>query len=161
MAIFGIGAGRMELQLERNEFRPGETIVGTAKLQINEQLKARGVKARLWAERTRRTGKHTYVDILFDREIVLDSAEQYSPGVPKAYNFQFEIPIGVLSEAQFGQGVVGGAMGFLKDMANSGIRWYVQAKLDLPMALDVSAKRQINVQPRPQGTAMPQDAIQN
>jgi hypothetical protein len=158
MSIFGIGAGKMELQLDRFDFHPGEKLSGIAKLQVNEPLKARGVKVVFWAERP--SSKNT-TTIIYRREIVLDNSQQYMPNMPKSYNFELEIPVGIIFENNYGQGFFGSIMNLLQSMGNNNIRWFVQAKLDLEMAFDVSATKQIRVTPRPNSGIPGQGTIQN
>jgi hypothetical protein len=82
-------------------------------------------------------------------------------GIPKIYDFQFEIPEQIISENNFGQGVFGSAMSWLQNMTNNTIKLFVQAKLDLEMAFDVSATQQIRVVPRINYYSHSQGAIQN
>ncbi len=46
MSVFGIGAGKMELRLNKIAFHPGEKIEGTARLTASEEVKARGLEKR-------------------------------------------------------------------------------------------------------------------
>lgn len=151
MAILGIGAGKMELRLNRTDLHPGETVEGTATLAMNEQMNARGVFAEFWAERTERRGKSSYARILYKKEERLDTEKLYNPGRQVQYQFKFNVPEGILNASESGNDLIGGVMGFLREMGNNGIRWYVKVKLDLPMAFDVSKTIQIKVTLRSRG----------
>ena len=148
MSILGINAGKMELRLNGTSFRPGDTISGNSRLTLNEPIKARGVIIEFWAERQKRRGKSSYTEIIFKEARQMDSEREYNPHEgPKSYDFSFTVPGGILSEQQFGSDLIGGVMGFMRDMGNRGIKWFVAAKLDVPMAFDVSAKQAVFVTP--------------
>lgn len=151
MSFLGIGVGKIELRLNGTAFHPGDTIQGNARLTLNEPVKARGVMAEFWAEKDRSSGKSRHTDILFTDRRQLDSEREYSQyeGL-KSYDFSFTVPTGIFSELQFSEGLFGSIMGFFRDMANKNIRWYVSVKLDVPMAIDVSAKQRLTVTPAPQ-----------
>ena len=51
MAFLGLGAGKMDLILNKSEYHPREIIEGTAVLTVKETLKARGVIATIDATR--------------------------------------------------------------------------------------------------------------
>lgn len=156
MSILGIGAGKIELQLNGTDFHPCDTIEGTANIILNNEVKARGVTAELIASRTeqrydtfsRRSRSQTIV--LHHEEQSLDSEKLYKAGTPMRYTFKFIVPKGILNDSMVKEGLVGGAMGFFRDMGNKAINWEVKVKLDVPMAFDVSKSRQIRVRLGPQ-----------
>lgn len=150
MSLLGIGAGKMELRLNRIEFHPGETIEGAASLTLNEQVKARGAVAEFWAEITQSRGKSSYTKILYKKEERLDTEKEYRSGVPMRYEFKFVVPEGILKATGQGNGLLGKIGDFFSKMSNNSIRWYVTAKLDVPMAFDVSARQQLRVTLAPQ-----------
>ena len=50
--MFGIGDGKMELQLKNLNVAPGNTLEGTATLTLNKDVKGKEVVAILFAEET-------------------------------------------------------------------------------------------------------------
>jgi len=148
VAILGIGAGKFELTLDKAEYHPRDVVQGKAVLKLNENIKARGVIATIEATRTRNSGKHTYTDTLFHDERKLDGEKEYfSTRGLMEYSFQFTIPTGVISEAAFNPGIIGGVMGFFRDSVKNSRKWVVSIKLDMAMAFDVSATKSIRVTP--------------
>ncbi len=160
MSILGIGAGKIELRLNRTDLHPGEVIEGSASLSLNEPIKARGVMVEFWAQKRERRGKSSYTRILYKKEERLDSEKEYRAGMPMQYQFKFTVPDGILNTTQYDSGLIGGVMGFLRDMGNNGIQWFVAAKLDVPMAFDVSARQQLRVTLRPSIVGVPPTTMQ-
>ncbi|MEM0359885.1 MAG: hypothetical protein QXK06_00930 [Candidatus Diapherotrites archaeon] len=151
--LFGLGKGKIELTLEKFNFSPGDTIKGRIVLSMNKPTKARGIKARLWGERTitrtsyynsgPRTEKRN--QIIFNFELPLDGEKEYSSG---EYEFEIKVPNNILQSQQAPDGVIGElakAAAFLGGSFASQPRWYLEAKLDIPGGMDVSKRVQINI----------------
>ncbi len=153
MSVLGISTGKMELRLNRIDLHPGEMVEGTASLSLNEPVKARGVVAEFWAQRQERRGKSSYTIILYKKEERLDTEKEYRAGVPMRYEFKFTVPEGILKDPGHGDGLLGKIGGFFSQMRNNSIRWHVSAKLDVPMAFDVSARQQLRITLAPRAAA--------
>ncbi len=162
MAIFGIGAGKMELSLNGTNYRAGDTITGNARLTINDPIKAHGVLVSFWGERKVRSYKFSSgrgrpaetTEILFKVEKKVDDERQYQKTVqPVSYDFSLQIPENALQKVELGDGIIGKVVGALQQMSQGSIRFYVQAKLDIPMGFDVSKKIEVFVTPK---STMPQ-----
>ncbi len=151
MAILGLGAGKMELRLNRTELHPLDMVEGTATLSMNAEAQAHGVVAEFWAQIQRGSGKHRHTEILHRQEKRLDGERNYSQYEgQKQYAFTFQIPQGILMQTPRGNDFVGGIFGWLEENRNNSVEWYVSVKLDIPMAFDVSAKQQLRVTLAPQ-----------
>ena len=149
------------MTLNGTNYRGGDTIMGNARLTINDPVKARGVLATFWGERhvtTYRGGKPTTsTEILFNVEKNLDTEREYQKTQqPISYDFALQIPENVLQKIDLGDGLMGKVAGALQQMSQGSIRFYVKAKLDIPMGFDVSKKIEVFVTPK---SAMPQGIV--
>jgi hypothetical protein len=150
MAILGIGAGSMELNVNKIEYTEGETITGRATIKLKENVKARGVYVEFWAEKkeTDSDGDGTTTRVLHKQSLKLDEEREYRLGETKFYEFSFQIPSTILQKPSKAGGLLNGAINFFKNSSNKNISWYIQAKLDQPMAFDVAKKMKIIVKPQ-------------
>ncbi len=150
MAILGIGAGSMELTINRIEYTEGETITGRASLQLKENVKARGLFIEFWAEKkeTDSDGEGTHTIVLHKQSLKLDDEKEYKIGENKFYEFNFQIPTTILQKPSKEGGLLNGAMNFFKNSSNKNISWFVEAKLDQKMAFDIRKKMKIIVKPQ-------------
>jgi hypothetical protein len=146
---FILPPGKMELTLEKLNFARGETIKGHAKLTTQRPIKARGVFVRIYAvEESRGTKGSTSTRTVFDFQQPLEQGEkEYSGG---EYDFELVVPGGtgaqmpqLPQEAQMAVAALGmlGGIG----MRTSFVKWFVEARLDIPGGRDVSRRVQINV----------------
>lgn len=137
--------GNIELQLEKYNLSPGDTIKGEVLLKLKKPVHARALKIRFIGEQvTRKTslsGTHvssssqkTYV-----HKFVMspDGEKEY---FNENYSFEITIPKDIIQRAT---APPEGAIGDLVKAAqipsgvNRRIDWYVEAKLDVPKGLDV------------------------
>ncbi|HID25800.1 MAG TPA: hypothetical protein EYP23_05005 [Thermoplasmata archaeon] len=137
--------GNIELQLEKYNLSPGDTIKGEVLLKLKKPVHARALKIRFIGEQvTRKTslsGTHvssssqkTYV-----HKFVMspDGEKEY---FNENYSFEITIPKDIIQRAT---APPEGAIGDLAKAAqipsgvNRRIDWYVEAKLDVPKGLDV------------------------
>jgi hypothetical protein len=83
---------------------------------------------------------------IYDFKQPLDKPKEYMPGQPLTYKFQIKIPANVLNQASIdgALGKVVKAAQFLQGTTTR-IRWYLRANLDVPMAIDVSKKINLNI----------------
>ncbi|MCR4335061.1 MAG: arrestin family protein [archaeon] len=150
--VFGFGAGKIDLKLEKTVFNPGETIQGEVFLKVNKPTKAKGVKVVLRAtmETTSYShGKRTNrTETLYNFEQEMDVEREYDPSDgERTYKFQLQVPTNIGNKPDFGNE----ALGQLMNVANmfsgrsSQVKWLLTAKLDIPMGFDVSKTVQISV----------------
>jgi len=143
---FLLPPGKMELTLEKLNFTRGEKVKGHAKLTTERPIKARGVFARIYAEEETHGSKSTNTHVIFDFQQPLEQGEkEYSAG---DYDFELRIPAGA-NAPQLPQGAET-AVAALNMIAGTGfkttfVKWYVEAKLDIPGGRDVGKRLQINV----------------
>lgn len=148
--MFGFGKGKIDLKLEKLNFKPGETIKGTVSLELKEPIQARGLKVLFYGiAKQSQTGfsssggvKHrSNTKKIHNFEMTLDGEKEYKQG---EYNFKIAIPQNAVPKMP--SGALGGmvqAAQFLGAVPN--IKWFVEAKLDIPKGFDVRKKIQINI----------------
>jgi hypothetical protein len=143
--MLGFGKGKMSLVLDKTNFKFGETINGKAKLELNEPVKARGVtvyfygieKTSYYSDGRRQSDSRTVNRI----EVKLEEGEkEYSS---KEYEFEIGIP-------QYASGSTGAKLELGPLSLNLGgktitVKWFLEAKLDIPMGFDVAKKIQLNI----------------
>lgn len=151
--VFGLFEGSIEIALKKYNFGFGETIEGTANLKLSKEKKARRVVVTVLAEKkvTRydSKGSHTSTETLFSQEAVLDGEKTYTP--PGAsYDFKIQLPPQGFQSAPSMNGALGTAVKAAQFFASSSfasqVYWFVEAKLDVPMGIDIGKKVQITVQ---------------
>jgi len=139
--VFGIGEDWIELVLDRQDYRPGDTMKGQLRLTLGKPKKARGLRVQFYGEATQGSGKHRHTRRVYGQTVRLGGEQEYPAGTA-TYDFEFRLP--VLANTMSGGGVVGSVFNFLAD-SFSNTKWYVDASLDVPMALDINKKMRINL----------------
>lgn len=151
--MFGFGKGKIEIQLDKFNFSPGETIEGTISLKLKKPLKGNELSVRMYGEqksssmgldgrRSSRTVK------IYDFKQPLDGEKEYEAGEqPLVYPFKIKIPAQILEQKKAPEGKLGTVMQAAKFLSGGATRisWYLQAQLDIPKAIDMRKKVQINL----------------
>jgi len=144
--MFGIGAGKIELKLEKTTFSPGETIEGQLLLSLNGPVKAKGVFVKLYAEQSFRQKDKIETRRVYEFPLQLDGEKEYPKTTePLSYDFQIKVPESAgqvqqrpsLSIGPITIGIGSGAVGPLK--------WFVEGQLDIPLAFDIRNRVQLNI----------------
>lgn len=133
----------IEVKTEKQRYKPGESVSGTVSIKARSPIRARVLSASLIGEEwvnvscgsgKSRKGKWDEV-ILFRNDSALGSEKEYGN---QAYSFSFEIPANapptISASDAFGAETGGG------------LRWYVEAKLNLPNAPDIKGRAYIFVE---------------
>jgi len=147
--LFGFGKGKIEVVLENYNFSSGETIKGKVILELKEPLRAKALKVGLIGEkivyeRTSQGRDVPRIIHIYSFEMPLDGEKEYLNG---EYNFEIKIPADILQSRKPN---ILGDIDFIKGglritSTNERLSWYVIAKLDIPMGIDVSKKVQVNI----------------
>ena len=148
MGLFG--PEKIVLTLEKYDYKPGETIKGTVKLQLNKPMNAHKLDVgfigrKIQQQSSIRGGsyhKSTGYSTVYDFHIPLGGEQEYLEGV---FPFEIKIPTNILEVESPLQGNVATAVNVLKTLSgvSSRVEWIVVARLDLPLKLDVSASQKI------------------
>lgn len=156
MGLFG--PEKILLHIEKFDYKPGETIKGTVKLQLKKPLNARKLEVGLMGRKieqqsgirigmspgSHKTGyqKSTQYSTVYDFQIPLCGEQEYLEGL---FPFEIKIPDNILQENATSQGNVATAVNVLKTLSgvSSRVEWMVVARLDVPLKLDVSKSQKI------------------
>jgi hypothetical protein len=148
MGLFG--PEKIVLTLEKYDYKPGETIKGTVKLQLNKPMNAQKLNVgfigrKIQQQSSYRSGnyqKSTEKSTIYDFHIPLGGEQEYKEGV---FPFEIKIPENILQEDSSLHGNMAAAVNVLKVISgvSSRIEWMVVARLDLPLKLDISASQKI------------------
>jgi len=160
--LFGFGKGKVEIQLEKFNFKPGETITGTVKLLLKKPVQARQLRVVFYGiQNTRNTGislagsnncrvgsnnyrNRNNSSVVHKFEMSLDGEKEYAGG---EYPFSINIPASLLDRGAKPDGALGTALQAAQFLSGSvtSLKWFVESSLDMPMGLDISKKVQVNI----------------
>lgn len=150
--MFGLfSKGKMEIKLTNYNYRPGEVIEGTLAFKLKKPYEINAVNIRLYGEvrtTTMRSGKtNTSYERVFDFSQPLEGPKSLIQNTQYEYPFKINVPGDVLSKPQMPQGAVGAVLNTLQYMARTAtnIRWYVEGRVDIPKAIDMTKKVQVNI----------------
>jgi hypothetical protein len=146
------GKGKMEIQVSRVNYHPGDMISGYVTLAMKKLVKGREVDISLIGEQTidkptADDSNNTETRRIYDFKLKLDGEKEYD----SEYNYKFEImiPPDILARQQMPE--IGGALGqglkIMQSFSRMNVRtnWYLHAKLDIPGGIDVGKKVQITI----------------
>jgi len=139
--------GKIKLDIgNKREFSRGEIIKGKVYLTLKKNVKARGVKVRLIAEREERKMERdrveTYWKEFYRQEVELDEEKEYQKG-DYEYEFEIKIPKNIpptVKPPAFSLSL-SGMLNLLGTPRP--IRWKIAAVLDIPLGFDISDKKDI------------------
>jgi hypothetical protein len=151
MGLFG--KDKITLTLEKYDYKPGDKIKGTVKLNLKKPTKARKLEVSFIGTKTdKQTGmgigptasnnRQTRTIKVYDFTIPLDGEKNYQE---EEYSFEIKIPDDIHQTAQKLNGKIGTAITALKTISGvySRVDWYVKSELDVPMSLDVKKSQKI------------------
>lgn len=141
--VFGIGEGKVELELESADVASGGTIKGKLKLELNKPKQAKELRVELIGEQWRtQRGKRRKVQV-YKFKKVLSGEQTYESG---EHSFELKAPVKSDLEKKAEEGVAGAILGAARLLgATSPIEYYVVGTLDLPMSMDINKKVQIAI----------------
>lgn len=141
--VFGIGEGKIKLELNTHDVGSGQKISGKLKLELNSPKKAKELRVELIGEqRQTRQGKSKKV-VVYRFKQALGGEQEYSGG---EYEFSLQAPATTEIEQNMQGGAAGALLGVAKLLgAIRPIEYYVVGTLDLPMSMDINNKVQIAV----------------
>jgi len=152
MGLFG--PDKITFTLDKYDYKPGDKITGSVKLNLKKSTSARKLEIALIGKRktTSRTSKGTQTnyEVVYNFSVPLGGEQEYQDG---QYNFSIPIPDDILHEKSQRQRAqeqleekLGAAGTFISAVAMGGrsrINWSVKAQLDVPMKLDIKKSQDI------------------
>lgn len=151
MGLFG--PPKITLMLEKYSFNPGEKVKGTITLNLKKSTYARKMFVSLEGMKKERHGSNTSWKRVYDFDMPISGEKEY-----QSDTIQFELPIppDILNPRSAQKAIqnaledkLGGAGSVLSALTvgTSNIKWKIIAQLDVPKALDVKAKQDIQLYP--------------
>jgi hypothetical protein len=157
------GKGQINISIQRTNYAPGDTISGSVALTLKKPVKAREVSISLVGEQknTRVGGMGASKEMstttqrirIYDFKVQLDSEKEYAQG--REYPFEIKIPADILStrpqipelEGKLGQGlkIVQAAAAMTGAIPFQQTKWYLLAKLDIPLGLDIKKTADVTI----------------
>ena len=152
MGLFG--PEKITFTLEKYDYKPGEKINGSVKINLKKPTNARKLEIALIGKRktTTRRGNQTQTNYqtVYNFRVPLGGEQEYQNG---EYNFSIPIPNDILQEKSQRQvineqleeklGAAGSFIGAIAMGGHSRINWSVHAQLDVPMKLDIKKSQDI------------------
>ncbi|MGV8176702.1 MAG: hypothetical protein ACP5NX_02815 [Candidatus Bilamarchaeaceae archaeon] len=148
----------LAIRLDATSYPPGSTVRAEIMLRMSRPMEARGLRARIWCVETERKTSSRVMD-------TYDYREDASVGVPRSTHMRTSTTIvektiyseekEVSGRGEFGSGahevefrIPATASATKHSFGNDGKKavWMIEAKLDIPTALDVRATREIIVE---------------
>jgi hypothetical protein len=160
MGLFGIGDGKMDLQLKSANVTPGGTLEGTASLTLNKDVKGKSVIAVLFAEQQERfigpRGQpETRTIKVYSKTENLDGEKLYTKANGAYdYKFNFVVPQTGPSATRSPSAAVGAMEMLAGGLAMGGfgggmsmVRWYVKVELihDAMLSFPIAKTQEINI----------------
>ncbi len=162
--MFGFGKGKIEVKLEKFNFKPGETIKGKVLVKMKKPTKARALKVIFLGTKTNSSGvsigggvsvnasfgsknrqkQKTTTEIIHKFEMPLDGEKEYSEA---EYPFEILVPADILSRGSGPGGNLGTAVQAIQFLSGNSARidWSIQAVMDIEGSFDVNKKLQVNI----------------
>jgi len=148
--VFGIGEGKIELELDSHNVSPGGKLSGKLKLELNSPKKAKELRVELLGKQKRTTTNfrtkesETETVIVFRSKQILGGEQEYTSG---EYEFELDAPPKLEQNEQVPQeGLAGAIVGAAKVLKSlNPITYSVVASLDIPMSMDINKKVRVSV----------------
>ena len=157
MGLFG--PDKITLMLEKYDYKPGDIIKGTVKLNLKKPMNARKLEIAFIGRKISKQssmavgpmvtggsrGRHsssTQYQTVFDFKIPISGEKEYQN---EEYPFEIKIPSNILQDNPTLEGKLGQAATAVKMLSgvSSRIDWIVKAQLDVPKKLDIKKSQKI------------------
>ncbi|HLC36816.1 MAG TPA: hypothetical protein VJK05_04395 [archaeon] len=145
--MFGLAPGKIEIQLNKTNFKSGETIKGKLKLDLNKPVDARELRIVFRGEQERteyfQGRRQTRTQVIHEFKLSLGGQQTYSSG-----EYEFEIQVPSIPAPKAPEGILGTVMNAASFLGGPSMRvkWFLDSSLDIPGGIDVSKKVQVSVE---------------
>ena len=149
--MLGFGKGKMEIKIDKTTFSPGEVIKGTVLVSLKKPQKAKELSVTFYGEEEIRQSydedNTTRTRKLYEFKQHLDDEKEYNAGQDLTYNFEIKISDDLLQQGMPKKGVLGALskVGKFMSRSRSRVYWYLFARLDIPWAVDVKKRVQVQI----------------
>ena len=150
MGLFG--PDKITMNLEKYDYKPGETIKGTIKLNLKKPISARKMEVSFIGKRKEQyrdsNGKHTKTTKVFNFTMPLGYEKEYQK---ENFDFEIKIPSDVVKQTKApNTPELDGNLGKLVAVGTAfagnryyPVEWMVHAQLDVPLKFDVKKTQKI------------------
>ncbi|MBD3398506.1 hypothetical protein GF412_04745 [Candidatus Micrarchaeota archaeon] len=141
--VFGIGEGKIGMELNTHDVSSGGKISGRLRLELNSPKHAKELRVELIGEQRRTRRGKSRKEVVYRFKQVLDGEKEYTGG---EYDFELQAPVKSELEKEMQEGAAGALLGAAKMLgAISPVEYYVVGTLDIPMSMDINKRVQIAV----------------
>ena len=148
--MFGFGKGNLEIQINKLNFSPGETIDGNVLLKLNKPVKAKELSIRFYGDErvprmTHKGRPSTKTIIVYEFKQSLDGEKKYPANEELIYPFKIKIPPNVPRQTA-PHDAIGTVLQTAQLLSGArGVCWYLVSNLNIPWAFDIDKKVQITI----------------
>lgn len=159
--VLGFGKGKIELNLGKTQYYPGEMVTGKIFLNLKKPIPAKGLKVYFIAKKITKSGDGSYREYLMhNSELSIGGEKEY---YTNNYSFEFKIPENILNIVKnwWDDKIQNSPDGFMKNMAISAMKsdwikkqlmgrdeFIVESILEIPKGKDIKGKFLINIMER-------------
>lgn len=146
MGLFGFGDVKIELDLPSMNIQPNSEFKGTAILTLNKDINAKGVIARLFAQKmvlTPMARNMRVPAVVYQEQKNLDIEKTYlKQNSPIRYDFNFSVPAQSQATTSSNPPLFSPLEGLKSPEEQPGpVKWYIEVKFDIPHALEVAVSK--------------------
>ena len=138
----GIGVGEVAIELDKYKLAPGDSVTGTIKLVLSEEVEAERLVVALVGTLRGDGDDETF----FELETELAGAQTYADG---SYPFDIQIPADAIAPTESSQGFIGDLAKTVEALASGSKRpakWRVIAGLEIPWKRNIVSKVDITIE---------------
>jgi len=156
--VLGFGKGKIELNLSKTQYCPGENVTGKIFLNLKKPISAKGLKVYFVAKKITRTGDGSFKEnLVYNSEISIEGEKEY---YTNTYSFEFNIPenILVIVNNWLDDKIKNSPDGFMKDMMINAMEkdwvkkrfmvrdeFIIESILEVPKGKDIKEKTLIDI----------------
>ena len=114
--VLGFGKGKIELNLSKTQYYPGEMVTGIIFLNLKNPIPAKGLKVYFIVKKITRTGDGSFKEnLVYNSELSVGGEKEY---YTNNYSFSFKIPENILDIVNnwWKDKIENSPNGFMKDM---------------------------------------------
>ena len=143
--VFGFGKGKMEILLNKNDYKPGDMIIGDINLELKKPMQAKELKISFIAEKEYGT-EGSKKQVLYQTEKTLGGQGEYYNNV---YHFELKIPEEILDLSQeFKKKLTGIALKIYERKEKGGFfedYYHIRASLEALEGANIEKKVRIKI----------------
>jgi sporulation-control protein spo0M len=146
--VFGLGKGKIDVILEKTDFKHGEVIRGKINLELKKPVQAKELKISFIGQKDiNRVGGGTSRGIIYQTDKSLGGESEYSSNI---YPFELKIPEDILEQARnwknkWYSGIALKAFERMEEKGKVSNIFFIETSLDISKSIDLTKKVKINI----------------